>query len=133
MRANKRRDSRPEIELRRELHRRGMRFRVDHLVAAPGIRRVRVDVVFPRQRLAIFVDGCFWHGCPDHGTTPKTNHEYWSAKILSNQARDARQTAGLETGDWIVLRIWEHEAMTLAADRVALNLREASSRAMGSI
>lgn len=98
------RDTRPELALRRLLHAAGLRFRV-------GLRceRSRPDVVFPRAKVAVFVDGCFWHGCPMHAVKPKTNAGFWSEKISSNKARDERQTAGLVAAGWIVLRYWEHE------------------------
>src|ERR1700732_2927625 len=84
MRANRRRDSAPERALRSALHRAGLRFRVDFPIRTPGARPVRPDVVFPARRIAVFVDGCFWHGCPEHGTWPATNEAYWMQKIQAN-------------------------------------------------
>ena len=105
---NRRTGTRPERELRQELHRRGRRFRVDHAVRVPELRPIRVDVAFPRKRLLVFVDGCFWHGCAEHGTSPRANSSYWRTKLAVNAERDVRQTAALEAAGWRVLRIWEH-------------------------
>jgi DNA mismatch endonuclease, patch repair protein len=106
-------DSAPEVTLRRELHRRGLRFR-KHVRGLPG----RPDIVFTRARLAVFCDGCFWHQCPVHGSAPKNNAEWWQAKLQANVERDRRQTAQLEAAGWTVLRVWEHEDATEGADRV---------------
>lgn len=108
----------PERALRSELHRRGLRFRVDLPVAVEG-RSPRPDIVFTRQRLAIFVDGCFWHGCPEHAQRPKTNATYWGPKIARNIERDAEQAERLRAAGWTVLRIWEHEDPIRAADVIA--------------
>jgi DNA mismatch endonuclease (patch repair protein) len=123
MRANRCRDTTPELELRRALHRRGLRFRKD-LRISTGPRGVRVDVAFPRLRLAVFVDGCFWHSCPEHGTVPKANADYWIPKLDENVARDRRNDTELEAAGWRVLRLWEHEPVDEMADRVATLLRE---------
>lgn len=125
MQGNKRRDTRPELLLRQEIHARGLRFRVEHGIRVDDMRPIQADVVFTRWRVVVFVDGCFWHGCPEHGTRPRSNAHYWSSKIASNQARDRRQTAALEHAGWRVVRVWEHEAVAEAADRVvaALALR----------
>lgn len=111
-----RRDTAPEIELRRELHRRGLRFRVDRPVL-PGSRR-RPDIVFGPARVAVFVDGCFWHGCPDHASWPKTNAAFWREKIETNRRRDRDTDARLAAIGWQVIRVWEHEAAPTAADRI---------------
>ena len=116
MLANRRRDTAPEIALRRELHRRGLRFRVD-FPPLPGLR-CRADIVFTRRRIAIFVDGCFWHACPDHGNVPKANREWWRAKLEANVARDRRNEQALVQAGWKVVRVWEHEPVGAAADRV---------------
>lgn len=108
MRGNRRRDTRPELRLRRALHARGLRYRVDYPVTTPT-GRVRVDIAFPRWRIAVFVDGCFWHGCPDHGTEPRHNAEYWRTKIARNRQRDQRNSEGLINAGWTILRLWEHE------------------------
>lgn len=109
------RDTKPELALRRELHRRGRRFFVDRAVV-PG--RQRADLVFPGPRLAVFVDGCFWHACPEHPRTPRTNVEWWTAKLQRNVARDRQTDADLAEAGWAVVRVWEHETAELAADRV---------------
>jgi DNA mismatch endonuclease, patch repair protein len=118
MRANPRRDTSPEVILRSHLHRAGLRFRKD-LQLRVGASFTRPDIVFPRQRLAVFIDGCFWHGCPRHGTTPKHNAWYWRPKLAANRARDLTRTAQLRRGGWIVRRYWEHEDAALVAQRLA--------------
>src|ERR1022692_3611993 len=102
MKANRGRDTGPELRLRRELHRRGMRYRI-HVAVLPGLRR-RVDVVFGRARLAVFVDGCFWHGCPDHGTMARANRDSWEAKLAENHQRDQDTDARLRACGWTPLR-----------------------------
>lgn len=99
-------DNPRERALRSALHHRGLRFRV-HYAALPGTRRT-IDIAFTRLRLAVFCDGCFWHGCPIHATTPKTNREWWLNKIATNRARDLDTDARLANNGWAVLRIWEH-------------------------
>jgi len=115
--ANRRVDTKAEVLLRSSLHRRGLRFRKDHLVRVSGVR-VRPDIVFTRIKLAVFVDGCFWHGCPDHQHIPKRNREYWVPKLLANVERDRRVDAALACAGWVAERIWEHEENDCAADRV---------------
>jgi DNA mismatch endonuclease (patch repair protein) len=122
MQAMGRRDTSPEFAVRRELHRRGLRYRVDHPLPDAGPRR-RADVVFPRARLAIYVDGCFWHGCPDHGSQPRTNSDYWAPKLAANRDRDRDTDTHLQQAGWTVLRVWEHESATAAADRIEAALR----------
>jgi len=117
MRGNRRRDTLPELRLRRALHALGLRYRVDYPVMTPS-GRVRVDVAFPRRRLAVFVDGCFWHGCPEHGTKPRQNPQYWDAKIARNRERDRRNAEGLREMGWTVVRVWEHEAVRVGVDAV---------------
>ena len=117
MKANRRRDTGPERRLRSELHRRGLRFRVDYPTGVPGVRS-RPDIIFTRKRLAVYVDGCFWHRCPIHGTAPKANESFWAQKLDANVTRDRRVTAALETAGWRVLRIWEHVSAEVAADLV---------------
>lgn len=102
-----RRDTAPELALRRELHRRGRRFFVDRQVSRQC--RVRPDIVFPRARIAVFVDGCFWHYCEEHAHLPKANAELWRRKLLANRQRDAQNQAMLVSDGWRVLRFWEHE------------------------
>jgi DNA mismatch endonuclease (patch repair protein) len=119
MKGNRRADTKPELALRKELHRRGLRFRKDApLRQAERLRRV--DIVFPGARLAVFVDGCFWHGCPEHGNKPRANTPYWSAKLARNVARDAQVDAELESAGWAVIRVWEHEGVQEAAERVEI-------------
>lgn len=112
------------MALRRELHRRGLRYRVDFPIRPKGERLIRPDIVFPARRIAVYVDGCFWHGCPIHGTRAVTNRAYWDEKIDTNKARDARITAGLEADGWIVLRFWEHEDPVQAAQAIEDVVRE---------
>jgi DNA mismatch endonuclease (patch repair protein) len=125
MRRQQRRDTNPEIALRRELFRRGYRYRVD-TPPLPGSRR-RADIVFRRARVAVFVDGCFWHGCPQHGTAPAANADWWARKLRQNVERDRDTTARLEEQGWTVVRVWEHVSPTEAADVVALALRPATA------
>jgi DNA mismatch endonuclease (patch repair protein) len=99
------RNTGPEIMLRRALWAAGLRYRLKLKVPLPG----RPDIIFPRARLAVFVDGCFWHGCPLHGHLPKSHGEYWGPKLARTRRRDAEVTAGLQLMGWRVLRIWEHQ------------------------
>jgi DNA mismatch endonuclease, patch repair protein len=115
------RDTAPEVALRKELHRRGLRFRVDHPV--PGLPRRRTDIIFTRQRIAVFVDGCFWHSCPLHGTAPISNREWWAAKLRANVRRDRETDAFLLCAGWTVLRFWEHDAIDVAAASVEREVR----------
>lgn len=117
MRGNRRSNTRPEVALRSELHRRGLRFRKD-LALRPARRLRRVDVVFPAARLAVFVDGCFWHACPTHGNRPQVNTAYWSVKLARNVERDEQVDCELADAGWTVIRVWEHESVCDAADRV---------------
>jgi DNA mismatch endonuclease, patch repair protein len=107
-----RQDTKPELLLRRELHSRGLRFRCHP--SLPG----RPDLVFTRAKIAVFVDGCFWHGCSEHGTLPKNNRQWWQAKIDGNIQRDRTKDEALITLGWDVLHVWEHESPIAAADRV---------------
>lgn len=119
-----RRDTLPELRLRRELHRRGLRYRVDR--AVPGLARVRPDLLFSRARVAVFVDGCFWHSCDEHAHLPKSNTAWWLAKLEANVLRDRRADARLDALGWRVLRVWEHEDPVAAADRVEHLVRSCS-------
>lgn len=116
-----RRDTKPELELRRRLHRQGFRFRVDRQVIRE-VRR-RADVVFASARVAIFVDGCFWHGCANHATWPKRNADFWRDKIETNRSRDLDTDRRLAAAGWTVVRVWEHEDPDAAAQRIAALLR----------
>jgi DNA mismatch endonuclease (patch repair protein) len=111
-----RRDTLPELAIRSKLHHRGLRFRVDR-APVPGLRS-RADIVFGPARVAVYVDGCFWHSCPEHGTRPKTNAEWWDQKLKRNQERDAQTDRTLREYGWEVVRIWEHEDPVDAAGRV---------------
>jgi DNA mismatch endonuclease (patch repair protein) len=126
MRRNPRRDTGPEIALRSELHRRGLRFRKDLPLRVPG-RIVRPDLAFTRARLAVFVDGCFWHACSVHGNQPRANTDYWRPKLALNVARDRAVDSALQAAGWRVLRAWEHELVADVADRVVAELRAAST------
>ncbi|WP_075819586.1 very short patch repair endonuclease [Serinicoccus sp. CNJ-927] len=126
MSAAPRRDTAPEIALRRALHRAGRRFRVVYPV--PGNQRRTVDIAFTRARLAVFVDGCFWHGCPAHGTSPKANTEWWNAKLATNVARDRDTDLLLERSGWRVLRCWEHVPVEEAIRAIEAALAEPSER-----
>jgi DNA mismatch endonuclease, patch repair protein len=117
MRAQRERDTGIERAIRSLLHARGLRFRI-HRRLLTGSRR-EVDVVFPGAKVAVFVDGCFWHGCPEHGTWPRNNAEFWRDKIEGNVRRDRDTDARLEADGWTVVRVWEHEAPTDAAARIA--------------
>jgi DNA mismatch endonuclease (patch repair protein) len=99
-------DTKPELLLRQSLWQSGLRYRKSYKVEG-----VRVDIAFPGRKLAVFVDGCFWHGCPDHYREPPRNKAYWQPKIERNQARDRRNTEALEKAGWTVLRFWEHEIL----------------------
>lgn len=115
--------TKPEAALRRELHARGRRYRVQYRVA--GLPRRTIDIAFTRQRLAIMVDGCFWHGCPQHLVPPSRNSDWWAWKVSGNRARDRDTNERLTGMGWRVLRIWEHEGVSDAADRVDRELGSA--------
>lgn len=108
----------PERSVRAALHHLGVRYRLGQVVEAGG-RRVRPDLVFKGARVAVFVDGCFWHGCPDHCRRPGSNVDYWNAKIERNRARDVRNEEALTVAGWTVVRVWEHEAPAEAAAALA--------------
>lgn len=108
MRANRGRDTQPEIRIRRVLHARGWRFRVGYR-PLPQDRRRTVDIAFTRKRIVVLIDGCFWHGCSEHFILPVANADYWRAKIRRNQERDVETNALLRAEGWSVLRFWEHE------------------------
>jgi DNA mismatch endonuclease, patch repair protein len=117
MQEQRRRDTSCEMEIRLELHRSGFRYLVDAR-PIPTWRR-RADLVFPRARVAVFVDGCFWHGCPDHPRPPKSNAAWWEAKLARNRERDTETSARLIAEGWEVLRVWEHEDSEQAVQRIA--------------
>ncbi len=117
MQGNRRVDTKPEVELRRLLFRSGLRFRKDYRISAGDVS-ARADVVFTRRRVAVFVDGCYWHGCPRHCRIPTRNRDYWTAKIERNRERDARVSQGLCDAGWTVVRVWEHEPRAQALARI---------------
>ncbi|NKX92688.1 very short patch repair endonuclease [Sanguibacter hominis ATCC BAA-789] len=122
----RRRDTAPELALRRQLHALGLRYRVTYPV--PGQRRRTIDVAFTRVRLAIFVDGCFWHGCPEHGTRPRSNSAWWQQKLAANTARDRDTDRVLIEAGWTVLRFWEHTDPTEVARVVLRTLEDLRDR-----
>jgi DNA mismatch endonuclease, patch repair protein len=121
-----RRDTRPERAIRSELHRRGFRFRVDR-APLPDLRS-RADIVLGPVRVAVYVDGCFWHSCPEHGTKPKANSDWWERKLDRNRERDRETDRVLRENGWEVVRIWEHEDSVAGADRVEAAVRDRISR-----
>lgn len=123
MQAVRRRDTELEMRMRSRLHALGYRYLVD-ASPFPGTRR-RADLIFRTERLAVFVDSCFWHGCPQHGTWPKANAAWWREKLEANQARDRATDELLKSRGWIPLRVWEHEALDAAIARVVDAVRQA--------
>ena len=121
MRSNKGRDTKPELALRSAVHALGLRYRVD---ARPlkDVRRT-ADLLFSRARVAVFLDGCFWHGCPEHHTVAKTNGDFWAQKVTDNRRRDRDTDARLAEAGWRSVRIWEHEDPVEAAGRVQAAVR----------
>jgi DNA mismatch endonuclease, patch repair protein len=120
-------DTAPELAIRRILFSRGLRYRKDYR-PVPRLR-TKADLAFLGPRIAVYIDGCFWHGCPEHATWPKSNEAFWRHKIEANMARDRRHHAALKEDGWIVVRLWEHEPPESAADRIERLVR---SRANGS-
>jgi DNA mismatch endonuclease, patch repair protein len=118
MRANRRSDTGPEMALRRALHGRGYRYRKDYRLDLAAGARVRPDIAFTARRVAVFVDGCFWHACPEHGSKPAANTWYWGPKLQRNVERDRAADAALAAAGWEVVRIWEHEAVDAAVAAV---------------
>ncbi|MFD4575098.1 very short patch repair endonuclease [Streptomyces sp. NPDC058417] len=114
-------DTGAELAVRRLLHAAGLRYRVEHPV--PGMARRRMDVAFTRAKVAVLIDGCFWHGCPQHATRPKANAEWWRVKLDRNMARDRETTDHLTAQGWVVLRFWEHEAPEDVALKVGATVR----------
>lgn len=126
MSRQRQRDTAPEVALPQELHRRGLRFRGDHPL--PGLPRRSTDVAFTRVQLAVCVDGCFWHDCPEHGTRPKFRARWWEEKLQKNVARDRDTEARLLEAGWTVLRFWEHESPVTSAATVEDAYRELDLR-----
>ena len=120
------RDTAAEVQLRRLLHARGLRYRVD--AAIPGLPRRRADLTFATSRVIVFVDGCFWHGCQEHKSPPQNNADWWATKLARNVERDRETDAHLVEQGWQVVRIWEHEDPECAADRVEAAVRSGQSR-----
>lgn len=121
MQANTRRDTKPELALRSALHALGLRFRNDTR-PLPGLNR-RADIVFRPAKVAVFVHGCFWHGCPEHYSAPATNDGYWSAKVARNRERDADTVARLRAEGWLPVVVWEHDDPRAAARRIGARVR----------
>ena len=122
MQSNKSRDTKPELALRSAVHALGLRYRVAAKPLA-GLRRT-ADLVFPTAKVAVFLDGCFWHGCPQHHTVASANARFWADKVEGNRARDRDTDERLAAAGWISVRVWEHEDPVEAADRVRAVVRE---------
>ncbi len=125
MKANRSRDTGPELRLRKALHQAGYRYRIDFGVPVIGRGPIKVDVAFTRRRVAVFVDGCFWHGCHEHRTIPTSNVEYWKPKLERNAERDREVSALLEAAGWFVIRVWEHEDVESAVKKIGAYLESA--------
>lgn len=122
MQGNRGRDTRPEMAVRRLVHAQGLRYRVN---ARPeGDLRRTADLLFSRGKVAVFIDGCYWHRCPTHFTMPATNADFWSEKITRNQERDIETKSILEERGWLVLRFWEHTQASVVADQVGAAVRD---------
>lgn len=124
MRSNRRRDTRPELAVRRLIHAAGLRYRVDF---APLGGRRRADIVFTRKRIAVFIDGCYWHVCPIHATYPKRNSQYWLPKLQRNVIRDRETDELLQRAGWTVLRFWEHVPADEVAREIVAAVRQDTS------
>lgn len=122
MQANRSRDTGPELAVRSLLHARGLRYRV-HFAPLTGVPR-RADIVFTRLKLAVFIDGCFWHSCPTHSRPVEVNNNYWTPKLARNRERDREIDALLVQHGWVSLRFWEHEDPSVVCDRIALLVSE---------
>jgi DNA mismatch endonuclease, patch repair protein len=129
MRAIRRTDTKPELALRRALHQLGYRYRKDYRLDLDDGRRVRPDIAFTARKVAVFVDGCFWHACPEHGSKPRANEWYWGPKLLKNVARDRANDAALTRAGWSVIRLWEHVPLDEAVATVLTTV--GASRAAG--
>jgi DNA mismatch endonuclease (patch repair protein) len=122
MRANRRTDTKPELALRHALHRLGYRYRKDYRLDLDSGRRVRPDIAFTARKVAVFVDGCFWHACPEHGSKPRANEWYWGPKLVKNVERDRINDAALILAGWSVIRLWEHVPLEEAVRTVVAAL-----------
>src|SRR4051812_33534337 len=116
MRGNRSRDTKPEISIRKLIHAAGLRYRIN-IRPVPEINRT-ADIVFTRTKIAVFIDGCFWHGCPEHYVPSKTNANYWNAKISGNKIRDVETSAALRDAGWAVIRFWSHEHPEAVAQQI---------------
>lgn len=125
MLGNRGRDTKPELAVRRLLHAQGFRYRVNFRLER-DLRRT-ADLVFPRARVAVFIDGCYWHGCPEHYTAPATNAPDWQDKVSTNRIREAETTRIPTERGWTVLRFWEHQAANTVADAIAETVAEAAA------
>jgi DNA mismatch endonuclease (patch repair protein) len=125
MQCQRRAGTMPEAALRRALHARSHRYRVG--LPVPGRSRRTIDIAFTRSKVAVFVDGCFWHRCPEHATTPKANGTWWAVKLAKNVARDLDTDEHLRAAGWTVVRIWEHEPLDRAVERVETALADAGA------
>lgn len=125
MKAVGQRDTAAEMEIRRRVHAKGLRYRVNHPILQKPRRTA--DMAFTKAHVAVLVDGCFWHGCPAHGTASKSNAKFWREKIQSNRKRDLDTNARLNAAGWEVLRFWEHEDPELAAEKIVQAVRERSA------
>ncbi|MGY1728370.1 very short patch repair endonuclease [Geodermatophilus sp. SYSU D01062] len=122
MRRQARRDTKPEVALRKRLFAKGLRYRVDYKLL-PGLRQ-RADIVFVKAKVAVFVHGCFWHACPVHGTQPRANAAWWAEKLTANVKRDELTRQRLEEAGWEVITVWEHDDPGVAADQIAQRVRQ---------
>ena len=118
MKRVKTKDTAPETAIRKRLFAAGIRFRVQYKPDHPKLGRASIDIAFPKHKIAVFVDGCFWHACPEHGAVPKANNAWWADKLKSNVARDTRITETLEHSGWRVLRFWSHETPEEVCDHI---------------
>jgi DNA mismatch endonuclease (patch repair protein) len=136
MRANRRTDTKPELALRHALHRLGYRYRKDYRLDLDSGRRVRPDIAFTARKVAVFVDGCFWHACPEHGSKPRANEWYWGPKLVRNVERDRINDAALILAGWTVVRLWEHvrldEAISTVVAALAASAAPSPAAAPGS-
>lgn len=124
MQSNRGRDTKPELAVRRALYAGGLRYRVNYR-PEPSLRST-ADIVFTRARVAVFIDGCFWHGCPEHYQRPGSNRDYWDPKIARNRERDAETVERLRESGWTVLRYWEHEPPEAVAASIVEIVRPSS-------
>lgn len=125
MLGNRARDTKPELAVRRALHELGYRYRVDFRPTPAS--RSRADIVFTRRRIAVFLDGCFWHSCPEHATVPQANADYWIPKLRRNAERDQEVSALLKSLGWTVLRFWEHQPTGQIVQSIESAWRRAST------